>query len=129
MYFFFFSNSSASQATDGRTKRGALLLYSMVKCSTGCDPLVYKGYGCYCGFLGSGRALDGIDRYVSRNENILQMFPISFRIDPAAVKSTISATKRPTARCFSSTLCRTFGSAIAVDHYAVFSILFKTYYL
>lgn len=47
---------------DHRTKRGALILYSMVKCSTGCDPLVYKGYGCYCGFLGSGRTLDGIDR-------------------------------------------------------------------
>lgn len=33
-----------------------------IKCSTGCDPLVFKGYGCYCGFLGSGYALDGIDR-------------------------------------------------------------------
>lgn len=48
--------------SNNRSKRGALLLYSMVKCSTGCDPLVYKGYGCYCGFLGSGRTLDGIDR-------------------------------------------------------------------
>lgn len=34
----------------------------MVKCATGCDPLIYKGYGCYCGFLGSGKTLDGIDR-------------------------------------------------------------------
>lgn len=34
----------------------------MIKCATGCDPLVYKGYGCFCGFLGSGKALDGIDR-------------------------------------------------------------------
>lgn len=34
----------------------------MIKCATGCDPLVYKGYGCYCGFLGSGKALDPIDR-------------------------------------------------------------------
>lgn len=33
----------------------------MVKCATGCDPLIYKGYGCYCGFLGSGKYLDGID--------------------------------------------------------------------
>lgn len=33
----------------------------MVKCATGCDPLIYKGYGCYCGFLGDGRTLDGID--------------------------------------------------------------------
>lgn len=48
---------------EGRQKRGVLELYSMVKCATGCDPLLYKGYGCYCGFLGRGRALDGIDRY------------------------------------------------------------------
>ncbi|CRL05186.1 CLUMA_CG018100, isoform A [Clunio marinus] len=45
-----------------RSKRDVFNLYSMIKCATGCDPLIYKGYGCYCGFLGSGRALDGIDR-------------------------------------------------------------------
>lgn len=47
---------------EGRSKRGVFHLYSMIKCATGCDPLIFKGYGCYCGFLGSGRALDGIDR-------------------------------------------------------------------
>nr|XP_012137614.1 PREDICTED: uncharacterized protein LOC100877091 [Megachile rotundata]XP_012137615.1 PREDICTED: uncharacterized protein LOC100877091 [Megachile rotundata]XP_012137616.1 PREDICTED: uncharacterized protein LOC100877091 [Megachile rotundata]XP_012137617.1 PREDICTED: uncharacterized protein LOC100877091 [Megachile rotundata] len=45
-----------------RFKRGVLHLYNMVICATGCNPLAYKGYGCYCGFLGSGYALDGIDR-------------------------------------------------------------------
>jgi len=44
------------------SKRGALDLYNMMKCGTGCNPLVYKGYGCYCGFLGSGGVVDGIDR-------------------------------------------------------------------
>ncbi|XP_023334857.1 acidic phospholipase A2 [Eurytemora carolleeae] len=34
----------------------------MIKCGTGCNPLVFKGYGCYCGFLGSGGVVDGIDR-------------------------------------------------------------------
>jgi len=43
-------------------KRGAVELYKMVKCATGCNPLIYKGYGCYCGFLGSGGVVDGIDR-------------------------------------------------------------------
>lgn len=47
---------------EGRKKRDVIDLYSMVKCATGCDPLIYKGYGCYCGFLGRGKALDGIDR-------------------------------------------------------------------
>lgn len=43
-------------------KRAAWDLYAMVKCATGCNPLVFKGYGCYCGFLGHGQPVDGIDR-------------------------------------------------------------------
>lgn len=48
--------------TEQRPKRGVLHLFNMVSCATGCNPLTYKGYGCYCGFLGSGNAVDGIDR-------------------------------------------------------------------
>lgn len=48
---------------EGRSKRGVLHLYNMVKCATGCNPLSYKGYGCFCGFLGSGHPIDPIDRY------------------------------------------------------------------
>ncbi|XP_023720021.1 phospholipase A2 A2-actitoxin-Ucs2a [Cryptotermes secundus] len=48
--------------TAKRSKRGVLHLYNMVLCATGCDPLAFKGYGCYCGFLGSGYTVDGIDR-------------------------------------------------------------------
>lgn len=44
------------------SKRAAWDFYKMIKCGTGCNPLVYKGYGCYCGFLGSGGVVDGIDR-------------------------------------------------------------------
>jgi len=44
------------------SKRAAVDLYNMIKCGTQCNPLVYKGYGCYCGFLGSGGVVDGIDR-------------------------------------------------------------------
>ncbi|XP_017785801.1 PREDICTED: phospholipase A2 [Nicrophorus vespilloides] len=53
------SSNGGSVAT--RSKRGVLELYNMVRCSTGCNPLIYKGYGCYCGFLGSGFPVDGID--------------------------------------------------------------------
>lgn len=63
--FVYFSNSTDLEQhnpREGRSKRGVYNLYSMIKCATGCDPLIYKGYGCYCGFLGSGHALDGIDR-------------------------------------------------------------------
>ncbi|XP_076294882.1 uncharacterized protein LOC143216031 [Lasioglossum baleicum] len=45
-----------------RIKRGVIHLYNMLVCATGCNPLSYKGYGCYCGFLGSGYVIDGIDR-------------------------------------------------------------------
>jgi hypothetical protein len=45
-----------------RTKRDIFHLYNMMSCTTQCDPLSYKGYGCYCGFLGSGLTVDAIDR-------------------------------------------------------------------
>ncbi|XP_078036548.1 uncharacterized protein LOC144469791 [Augochlora pura] len=45
-----------------RIKRGVIHLYNMLVCATGCNPLSYKGYGCYCGFLGAGYVIDGIDR-------------------------------------------------------------------
>ncbi|XP_037867770.1 uncharacterized protein LOC101743096 isoform X1 [Bombyx mori] len=51
-----------SYKMDNRGKRGVFHLYNMIQCATGCEPLSYKGYGCYCGFLGTGRPTDGIDR-------------------------------------------------------------------
>ena len=45
-----------------RGKRGAVQLGLMMKCATGCSPLDYNGYGCFCGFLGSGMPVDGIDK-------------------------------------------------------------------
>ncbi|XP_017131429.1 uncharacterized protein LOC108148745 [Drosophila elegans] len=61
-----FNNDSSReqelQPEGDRGKRDVTRLYSMIKCSTGCDPLIYKGYGCYCGFGGHGVPADGIDR-------------------------------------------------------------------
>ncbi|KAH8346563.1 hypothetical protein KR084_004985 [Drosophila pseudotakahashii] len=65
MKWSFNNDSSREQEllTEGdRGKRDVARLYSMIKCSTGCDPLIYKGYGCYCGFGGHGVPADGIDR-------------------------------------------------------------------
>lgn len=53
---------------EGRSKRGVLHLYNMVKCATGCNPLSYKGYGCFCGFLGSGHPIDPIDRCCKKHD-------------------------------------------------------------
>ncbi|XP_043219453.1 otoconin-90-like isoform X2 [Amphibalanus amphitrite] len=47
--------------THSRRKRNVVQLGDMMKCATGCSPIAYKGYGCYCGFLGSGKIIDGID--------------------------------------------------------------------
>lgn len=44
-----------------RDQRGAVHLYGIIKCATGCNPLSFKGYGCFCGFQGSGEPVDAID--------------------------------------------------------------------
>lgn len=44
-----YSNTSQNDVSkdelndDGRQKRDVIDLYSMVKCATGCDPLIFKG--------------------------------------------------------------------------------------
>ena len=55
-------NGQGSLEDWDRGKRGAIQLGEIMKCATGCNPLSYKGYGCYCGFLGSGQYVDGIDK-------------------------------------------------------------------
>ena len=44
-----------------RGKRGALHLAGIIRCATNCNPLIYKGYGCFCGFMGAGEPMDPID--------------------------------------------------------------------
>lgn len=60
----FGDNSKVSSIQSGRRQRRDVFhgLLNMMKCTTQCDPLSYKGYGCYCGFLGSGPTVDAIDR-------------------------------------------------------------------
>lgn len=48
-----------------RPKRSVYQLYNMVVCATGCNPISYLGYGCYCGFLGSGSPVDPIDKLIN----------------------------------------------------------------
>ncbi|KAL3266951.1 hypothetical protein HHI36_011101 [Cryptolaemus montrouzieri] len=59
-------NTTISKFNNGtqeeRPKRGVIDLFNMVSCATGCNPWIYNGYGCYCGLLGSGVPVDGIDR-------------------------------------------------------------------
>ncbi|XP_066904482.1 basic phospholipase A2 PA-12C [Halyomorpha halys] len=55
-------HSVSLKSTDkARSKRSVVQLYNMITCATRCNPLDYKGYGCYCGFLGSGHPTDPID--------------------------------------------------------------------
>ncbi|CAM1324238.1 Uncharacterised protein g8611 [Pycnogonum litorale] len=54
--------TTTSIANHRRRKRAVFNLGSMVSCATRCRPLKYAGYGCFCGYLGSGRVVDGIDR-------------------------------------------------------------------
>ncbi|XP_046453423.1 acidic phospholipase A2 D-like [Daphnia pulex] len=61
-------SDSTSGSGSGRTKRDIFHLYNMMSCTTQCDPLSYKGYGCYCGFLGSGLTVDAIDRCCKKHD-------------------------------------------------------------
>nr|XP_034828535.1 uncharacterized protein LOC117985854 [Maniola hyperantus] len=61
-----------------RGKRGVLHLYNMLTCATGCDPLDYKGYGCYCGLLGEGRPTDGIDNCCRIHDECYEKFRCPF---------------------------------------------------
>jgi secretory phospholipase A2 len=38
-----------------------LSFLQIIKCATGCNPQSFNGYGCFCGYLGSGEPVDGID--------------------------------------------------------------------
>lgn len=56
------SSSGKSGQVHSRKKRGIMELAGMISCVTGCDPIKYKGYGCYCGYSGVGMPVDAIDR-------------------------------------------------------------------
>lgn len=53
-----------------RVKRGIIQLASMIKCVSGCKPIQYKGYGCFCGLFGSGKPVDAIDRSLDVDKSI-----------------------------------------------------------
>ena len=65
MHWLLQYESAAGSPQKNSSKRASWDFYAMIKCGTGCNPLVYKGYGCYCGFLGSGDTVDPIDRSVN----------------------------------------------------------------
>ncbi|CAH0553903.1 unnamed protein product [Brassicogethes aeneus] len=62
------SSYTSNLNEESRSKRGVIHLYNMVSCATGCNPLKYKGYGCFCGFLGSGYPVDGIDKCCKKHD-------------------------------------------------------------
>lgn len=54
--------SESAQTRKFRIRRNVMQMARMLKCMSGCNPLSYRGYGCYCGYMGSGQPVDDIDR-------------------------------------------------------------------
>lgn len=54
--------SGSKRGTRIRNKRSIVQLFGMMNCVGKCDPLSYKSYGCYCGYLGEGKPVNGIDK-------------------------------------------------------------------
>lgn len=126
-----FRSDLKETSTRARFKRGVIHLYNMVVCATGCNPLAYKGYGCYCGFLGSGYVIDGIDQYVTRyvkltsyeaphvcrlsgNAGAAGYITLRERNVSGAARCTIGVTTPRNARCSQSTSYHITGDVIVV---------------
>ena len=56
------SGTPLNYDTSGIIKRNLKNFGSMVECETNSDKWRYNGYGCWCGFGGAGKPLDGLDR-------------------------------------------------------------------
>ncbi|GBM94239.1 hypothetical protein AVEN_154449-1 [Araneus ventricosus] len=55
------SSVSSRILSETEERRSIFQLGHMIRCQTGCDPLRYKRYGCFCGFKGAGKPVDNID--------------------------------------------------------------------
>ncbi|GFV63670.1 phospholipase A(2) [Trichonephila clavipes] len=55
------SFESSRYLSETEETRSIFQLGHMIRCQTGCDPLRYKRYGCFCGFKGAGKPVDVID--------------------------------------------------------------------
>ncbi|GFT51417.1 phospholipase A(2) [Nephila pilipes] len=55
------SYESSRYLSEAEETRSIFQLGHMIRCQTGCDPLRYKRYGCFCGFKGAGKPVDVID--------------------------------------------------------------------
>jgi len=124
------TESGMSSGGKRRVKRSVVHLYDMVVCATGCNPLAYKGYGCYCGFLGSGLTVDGIDRlsYTSVSKRLYlyrksRNIRICMFID--AVLSTTGAIITRNVHLCLLTLCHTTGHATMGDPVVVCRLIHK----
>ncbi|XP_064469425.1 uncharacterized protein LOC135384135 [Ornithodoros turicata] len=53
--------SPSGEAEVRRRKRSVVQLAGILNCVSGCNPLRYRGYGCFCGYRGDGTPVDPID--------------------------------------------------------------------
>lgn len=70
--------------TMGRQPRSIPDFGVLIFCKTKTNPFKYNGYGCYCGFGGQGKPVDGLDRCCQVHDSCYEWLETKFNIKSLA---------------------------------------------
>ncbi|GFW80308.1 phospholipase A(2) [Trichonephila clavipes] len=99
-----------AQAKKFRFRRNVMQMARMLKCMSGCNPLSYRGYGCYCGYMGSGQPVDDIDRcclqhdwcyaFISCPQTLIYFVPYTWQcMNPGAAHCGVASMPGVSQKC------------------------------
>ncbi|CAL1263496.1 unnamed protein product [Larinioides sclopetarius] len=101
---------SKPQTKKFRIRRNVMQMARMLKCMSGCNPLSYRGYGCYCGYMGSGQPVDDIDRcclqhdwcyaFISCPQTLIYFVPYTWQcMNPGAAHCGVASMPGVSQKC------------------------------
>ncbi|XP_031552259.1 uncharacterized protein LOC116289456 [Actinia tenebrosa] len=71
------TKQEGSEVQLSRAKRSIANFGAMIHCGTGRNPLLYNGYGCFCGFGGKGTPVDDVDRCCQAHDRCYDQLKLS----------------------------------------------------